>query len=109
MKEPTTLNNKKINTLVQQYELFRMEEGESISSMQMRFTLIENNLQNLGKDVSNLDCTNKILRCMTRKWLPLVTTIKESQNLNLSMITLFGKLKEHEHEIIRFKSSAEEG
>jgi len=35
-----------------------------------------------------------------------VTAIKEAQNLNvLSMITLFGKLKEHEHEINHFKSS----
>jgi len=47
---------------------------------------------------------------MTREWQPKVTTVKESQNLNtLGMITLFGKLKEHEHEIIRFKSSEEEG
>jgi len=91
----------KINTLVHQYEFVRMEEGESISSMQMRFIHIVNKLQNLGKDISNQDFTNKILRCMTREWQPKVTTIKESQNLNvLSMITLFGKLKENEHEII---------
>ena len=46
---------------------------------------------------------------MTREWQPKVTAIKESQNLNaLSMITLFGKLKEHEHEITRFKSSEDE-
>jgi len=45
---------------------------------------------------------------MTREWQPKVTTIKESQNHNtLSMITLFGKLKEHELEIIRFKSCEE--
>jgi len=30
----------KINTLIQQYELSHMEDGESISSMQMRFTHI---------------------------------------------------------------------
>jgi predicted component of viral defense system (DUF524 family) len=34
----------KINTLIQQYELFHMEDGESISSMQMRFTHIVNKL-----------------------------------------------------------------
>ncbi len=45
---------------------------------------------------------------MTREWKPKVTAIKESQNLNvLSMITLFGNLKEHEHEILRLKSSEE--
>jgi len=99
----------KINTLVQQYELFCMEDGETISSMQMRFTHIVNKLQNLGKTISNQDCTNKILRCMTKEWQPKVTAIKEAQNLNaLSMITLFGKLKEHEHEILQLKSSEEE-
>jgi len=46
---------------------------------------------------------------MTRECQPKVTAIKESQNLNaLSMITLFGKLKEREHEINRFKSSEED-
>jgi len=99
----------KINTLVQQYELFCMNDGETISSMQMRFTHIVNKLKNLGKTISNQDCTNKILRCMTKEWQPKVTAIKESQNLNaLSMITLFGKLKEHEHDINHFKSSEDD-
>ena len=85
-----------------------MEDGESISSMEIRFTHIVNKLKNLGKKISNQNCTNKILRCMTREWQPKFTAIKESQNLNvLSMITLFIKLKEHEHEITHFKSSEE--
>jgi len=96
----------KINTLIQQYELFQMEDGESISSIQMRFTHIVNKLQDLGKVISNKDCTNKILRCITRDWQPKVTTIKKSQNFNiLDITTLFGKLKEHEHQIIRLPSS----
>jgi len=107
-KGTNDVKKSKVNTLVQQYELFRMEDGETISSMQMRFIHIVNKLQGLGKKNSNQDCTNKILRCMTREWQPKVTTIKESQNLNvLSMITLFGNLKEHEHEILRLKSSEE--
>ena len=57
----------KINMFVQQYELFRKDEGESISSMQMKFSHIVNKLQNLGKDISNQDYTNKILRCMIRE------------------------------------------
>jgi len=68
----------KIDTLVQQYELFRMEDGEIISSMQIWYTHIINKLQNLGKIISNQDCTNKILRCMTKEWQPKVTSIKES-------------------------------
>jgi uncharacterized protein with PIN domain len=94
---------------VQQCEPFRMEDGETISFMQMRFTHIVNKLQNPGKTISNQDCTNKILRCMTKEWQRKVTSIKESQNhIALNMITLFGKLKEHEHEINRFKSSEDE-
>jgi len=46
---------------------------------------------------------------MTKEWQPKVTAIRESQNLNaLSMITLFGKLKEHKHESNRFKSSEDD-
>ena len=46
---------------------------------------------------------------MTREWQPKFTAIKESHNLNaLSMIILFGKLKEHEHDINCFKSSEED-
>jgi len=41
----------KVNTLVQQYELFCMKDGETISSMQMTFTHIVNKLQNLGKTI----------------------------------------------------------
>jgi len=46
-----------------------MEDGETIS-MKMRFTHNVNKLQNLGKDISisNQDCTNNVLRCMTRDW-----------------------------------------
>lgn len=58
----------KINTLIKQYQFFHKEDGEYISSMQMRFTHFVNKLQNLGKDISNQDCTNKILTCMTRDW-----------------------------------------
>ena len=46
---------------------------------------------------------------MSRYWQFKVTTIKESQNLNTHDITtLFGKLKEHGHKIVRLKSSEEE-
>jgi len=44
-----------------------MEDGETISSIQMRFTHIVNKLQNLGKTISKQDCTNKYLRCMTKE------------------------------------------
>jgi len=39
------IKQSKIKTLVQQYELFQMEDYKIISFMQMRFTLIVNKLQ----------------------------------------------------------------
>ncbi|KAL2330599.1 hypothetical protein Fmac_018180 [Flemingia macrophylla] len=37
------------NTLIQEYETFRMTQGESIIDMQKRFTYIINHLKGLGK------------------------------------------------------------
>lgn len=87
------VNQSNINTLTQQYQLFHMEEDETISFMQMRFTQTVNELQNFGKTISNQDCTNKGLRYMTREWKQKVTTIKVSEDLNTIVTTLFGKLK----------------
>jgi len=46
---------------------------------------------------------------MSREWQSKVTTIKEFQNLKtLGITTLFGKIKEHEHEILRLKVREED-
>ena len=39
----------RINTLTYEYELFRMNQNESIQDMQKRFTHIVNHLVSLGK------------------------------------------------------------
>lgn len=98
----------KINELTEEYECFHMEQGETIAAMQIRFIHLVNKLEMLGKTISNHDCANKILRSMNREWQPKVTAIKEAQNLRTLEITaLFGKLKEHEREIIRLRESEE--
>ncbi|KAK2420447.1 rust resistance kinase Lr10 [Trifolium repens] len=87
----------KINTLTQEFELFHMQDGETIADMQQRFVKITNKLHGLGKPITNQDATNKILRCLNRSWQPKVTTIKQANDLTtLSLTTLFGKLTEHE-------------
>ncbi|KAK2364610.1 cysteine-rich RECEPTOR kinase [Trifolium repens] len=87
----------KINTLTQEFELFHMQDGETIADMQQRFVKITNKLHGLGKPITNQDATNKILRCLNRSWQPKVTAIKEANDLTtLSLTTLFGKLTKHE-------------
>ncbi|XP_058721912.1 uncharacterized protein LOC131593431 [Vicia villosa] len=90
----------RINTLTQEFELFHMEDGESIKNMQKRFVHLKNRLNSLDRPVSNAVATNKILRCLNREWQPKVTAIKEANDLNtLDITTLFGKLEEHEQHL----------
>ena len=54
----------KINILVHQYELFKMQPGETIKEMFIRFTDITNNLKSLGKTCTNEEMVRKVLRCL---------------------------------------------
>ncbi|KAF1894470.1 hypothetical protein Lal_00043412 [Lupinus albus] len=92
----------RLNALTHEYELFRMLPSESISDMQKRFTHIVNHLVGLDKSFARGELTNKVLRCLDRKWQPRVTAIVESKDLDsMPLATLFGKLQEHEMELGR--------
>lgn len=58
----------KISTLIKEYMLFRMEFGEIVKSIQMCFINLINKLNNLGKNLSNKDFANKVLKSMRREW-----------------------------------------
>ena len=76
--------------------------------MQKRFTHIVNQLASLGKVFPNEELINEVLRCLSREWQPKVTTIIESRDLtNMSLTTLFGKLQEHEMELMRVNQHEE--
>ena len=51
----------KINMLVHQYELFKMQLDESIKEMFTRFTDINNNLKSLSKSYTNEEMVRRIL------------------------------------------------
>ena len=88
----TDVKRSRINTLTHEYEHF----------MQKRFTRIVNHLASLGKIFPNEDLINKVLKCLSREWQPKVTAIAKSRDLaNMSLATLFGKLQEHEMELMR--------
>ena len=57
----------KINTMIEEYELFCMEPGVTVESMQSRFLHLINKLEILEKSIHNKDCANKILRYMSRE------------------------------------------
>src|ERR1044072_6466534 len=98
--DTTEVKQSRINTLNQEFELFRMKQGETISDMQKRFVHLTGRLNALGKPVSNEIATNKILRCLSRECEPKVTTIKEANDLTtLTISTLFGKLEKYQQEV----------
>ncbi|XP_050914601.1 uncharacterized protein LOC127129463 [Lathyrus oleraceus] len=92
----------RLNTLSQEYELFRMQPGESILDLQKRFVHLTNHLKALGKTLSNDELNLKVLRSLTREWQPKVTAISEKKSLStMTSATLFGKLQEYETELER--------
>ena len=89
------------HTLVSEYEVFRMKNGETISKLQKRFTHIVNHLLGLGKMFEDEELNIKILNCLTRTWEPKILAIKESKNLTTMMMEdLFSKLLAYEHELV---------
>ena len=92
------------HSLIQEYELFRMQSEESIADVQKQFTHIVNHLTRLGKVFDKEELNIKVLKCLDRNWQPKVTTISESRDLSkMSTTALFGKLMEHELELKRLK------
>jgi len=79
------------DTLIQEYEIFRMQKGETIVELKKRFTHIVNHLMSLGKTFDKEELNIKILKCLDRSWQPKVTALSESKDPT-SMITasLFG-------------------
>ena len=91
------VKSSKINLLVHNYELFKMDPNESISAMFTRFTDIINGLKCLGRNYPNADLVQKILRSLPDRWDPKVTAIQEAKDLNnLPLDELMGSLITHE-------------
>ncbi|XP_058733367.1 uncharacterized protein LOC131604975 [Vicia villosa] len=94
----------RLNTLSQEYELFRMQPRESILELQKRFVHLINHLDALGKKISIEEQNLKVLRSLTREWQPKVTAISKKKTLTkMTSATLFGKLQEYETKLERIQ------
>ena len=98
----TDVKRARKHALIQEYELFRMQKGESICDVQKRFSHIVNHIMSLGKKFGEEELNIKVLKCLDRTWQPKVIAISESKDLTSMIVAyLFGKLREHEIEIQR--------
>ncbi|VFQ87106.1 unnamed protein product [Cuscuta campestris] len=91
----------KIDFLTQEYEMFRMKEGEKIDDMFDRFSKIINDLHALKKSYSNKDLVRKILRSLNPEWRSKADAIYESIGVsNVTIDGLRGNLKTYESTIL---------
>jgi len=87
----------KATMFVHQYELFKMKDDESIEAMYSRFQTLVSGLHILKKSYVASDHVSKILRNLSARWRPKVTSIEEAKDLNtLSVEDLISSLKVHE-------------
>lgn len=86
----------KISMHVHAYEMFIINEDETIPKMHEGFIKITNELKCLGKIYLNKEHVIKILRSFPLSWMPKVTTIMEVKDLdNLPLDKLMGSLTTH--------------
>jgi len=56
------------HTLIQEYELFKMQPGETIADVKKRFKHIVNHLIGRAKVFDKEELNIKILKCLDRTW-----------------------------------------
>ncbi|MQL83791.1 hypothetical protein Taro_016282 [Colocasia esculenta] len=97
----------RIDIMVTQYEKFKMKQGEFISQMYNEFTEIINGLASLGKKYSQGDMVRKILRSLSKQWIPKVTAIEEANDLStMTLEKLIGSLMAHKINMERLGESS---
>ncbi|XP_057990734.1 uncharacterized protein LOC131173095 [Hevea brasiliensis] len=72
----------KMDSLIYQYELFKMKSNEIISQIYDRFIEIIGGIKSLGKTLKNEELVKKILRSLSKEWLFKVTSLKDSKDLS---------------------------
>ncbi|VFQ60106.1 unnamed protein product [Cuscuta campestris] len=87
--------------VTQEYEMFKMKEGEKIDDMFDWFSKIINDLHALKKTYANKDFVRKILRSLTPEWRSKADAIYESIGVsNVTINGLRGNLKIYESTIL---------
>lgn len=67
----------KKDALIQEYEIFKLEDGEKIIDMETRFFRIIDELEQLGKTYSTNGKNRRILKALPSIWKMKVTAIKK--------------------------------
>ena len=83
----------KIAFFSNQYEMFKMQANESITSWFDRYTTIVNQLNQLGRVISEDEMVKRLLRSLPKSWRSTVVAIREAKDLNkISLDEIRGSL-----------------
>ncbi|CAL9113183.1 unnamed protein product [Musa textilis] len=100
-EETSRVKDSKVNILMHDFEVFRMQPSETIGDIYTRFTDVINSLRALGKSFLDFELVSKILRSLPKRWDSKVTAIQEAKNLNdLSIEELGGSLMIYEMSLL---------
>ncbi|MQM04389.1 hypothetical protein Taro_037185 [Colocasia esculenta] len=92
----------KVSMLVSEYEMFKMNNNETISDMFASFMIIINGLKGLKKEYSESDLVRKILRSLPSSWNTKATVIEDSKDLSkMKVDELIGSLMTYELNVKR--------
>ena len=66
MKKLAMSRRQRSTSHMHQYEMFKTKKDDNINEMFTRFTLITKSLNSLGKNFTNAEKVQKVLRCLPR-------------------------------------------
>ena len=90
----------KIALLSNQYEMFKMQANESITSWFDRYTTIVNQLNQLGRVIPEDEMVKRLLRSLPKSWRSTVVAIREAKDLNkISLDEIYGSLLTYKQEV----------
>ena len=80
--------------------MFKMQANESVKSWFNRYTMIVNQLNQLGKVIPKNEMVKRLFRSLPKSWRSTVVAIREAKNLNkISLDEICGSLLTYEQEV----------
>ena len=91
------VNKTKALALIQKYDVFKMEDDETVETVFSRFQMLVVGLKVLDKGYSTVDHVKKIMRSLSARYRPKVTYIQDAKGLNtLSLESMIINIQSHE-------------
>ena len=80
--------------------MFKMQANESVKSWFNRYTMIVNQLNQLGKVILKDEMVKRLLRSLPKSWRSTVVAIREAKDLNkISLDEICGSLLTYEQKV----------